>query len=201
MRKTFIGLALFTALIIPTAAFAAPNLTVDVSKDDTPAGEPFTVSVTGTATPHSKVTVNGHRVQTDAEGKFSFTQSVTGDVYEYDYTVRATYQGETTTVTKSVYVDVDPPELTLENPASATLKIKSGYYLWFDWYDQADDKPTLYVNGQKRSYVKGGRLLDGGYTGAIPITVQEGTNTFTLKLVNRYGRESETVTKVFYYNP
>jgi hypothetical protein len=200
MKKTIIAMALAIALSVPTAALAAPNLTVDVVKDDTPAGEPFTVTVSGTTDPQAHLKVNGHRIPVHLDGSFSYAQSVTGDVYEYDYKVSATYQGETTTITKSVYVDADPPEVSLESPDPTTTSIKSGYYLWFDWYDDADSNPTLYVNDKKLSYVKGGKHLDGAYSGAFPVKLEDGENDFTIKLVNRYGRESDPVTKVLYYN-
>lgn len=200
MKQKIIALSILIALIIPTAALAAPDLSVDVSKDDTTPGEPFTVSVTGTTTPHAKVSVNGHRIWANSDGEFTFTESVTGDVYEYDYNVKSTYNGETTTLTKSVYVEVDPPEIRLEQPAPITIGFR-GYYIWFDWNDPSDANPKLYINGKKTSYVRGGRLLEGGFTGAFSPTLLEGYNTFELKLVNRYGEESGSVTKVVYYQP
>jgi hypothetical protein len=183
----------------------APDLYVDVIQ---PATKPVTsgvdsstqvtVLVKGETTPGAKVTVNGESILTDAQGSFSHTVPIThGGTYSYE--IISTYMGKSTTVNKSITVKIDAPKLSLGQPDPQSLPSNT-VNLWFSWIDANDAQPTLYVNGEKRKYGTGGAgPASGQYNGVIELLLQDGENSFTLKVVNRYGIESNAVTKVYFY--
>lgn len=184
----------------------APDLWADVVKESTtPAVEgfsssPINILIKGGTTPGATVTVNGERVNTDSNGGFSLEVPVTKDG-TYAFEIKSNYMGQVTTINKSLTVIIDSPKLTLENPAPSVSRVNTDVNIWFDWTDPNDSNPTLFVNGQKRSYGLGGGTSNGGYNGVLSVNLQDGENDLTLKLVNKYGKESNTVTKVVYYQP
>jgi hypothetical protein len=204
MKRVISALLLFLLLFPALVSAAAPELFVDAYVDETLPGEPIQIVVTGETKPLADVTVNGKKVRTNINGDFKYVQTVTSATYtKYDFEVKSQYFDDVSTVTKSVYVDFPEPELSLENAGITTLRYANGsYYIWFDYYDPLDSKPMLYVNGQKTKYLLGGKILEGGQAATFPVNhLREGANEFKFKIVNRYGVESEELTKIVYYAP
>lgn len=185
----------------------APALHVDVIQPTTrpvtsgvEKSTPITVLVKGETTPGAKVTVNDDNVVTDSLGKFSLTVPISKEG-TYDYKIVATRMGQSTTVNKSITVQISKPKLSLEQPDPQSLSSNT-VNLWFSWIDANDTQPILYVNGEKRNYGIGGAgPASGQYNGVIELLLQNGENVFTLKVVNRYSIESNAVTKVYFYQP
>lgn len=188
-------------------ALPAPDLYVDVIQPSTKpvtsgvdSSAPITVLLKGETTPGANVTVNGDSIRTDAQGGFSHTIPIT-QAGTYTYEIIASYMGKTTTVNKSITIEIEAPRLSLEKPDPQSLSSNT-VNLWFSWIDANDAQPTLYVNGEKRSYGIGGAgPASGQYNGVIELLLQDGENVYTLKVVNRYGIESNVVTKVYFYQP
>ncbi|WP_028988091.1 S-layer homology domain-containing protein [Thermicanus aegyptius] len=182
------------------SSFKAPDLWADVVKDDSLPGEPITILIKGETTPRSTVTINGDNVMVDLDGSFSVNIPVTKDG-TYNFEIKSSYKGLDTVINKSITITIDPPKLSLEEPDPKYVTYNTGYNIWFDWVDKYDSQPTLYVNGEKRTYLLGGGRGTNGYSGSFQVSLQNGENEFTIKLVNRYGKESNTVTKVVYHQP
>ncbi|WP_025698619.1 S-layer homology domain-containing protein [Paenibacillus durus] len=174
-----------------------PNLWVDVVKEDTlPGGKP-SILVKGETEPDATVTVNGEEVLVGFNGEFSTNIFVVEDG-KYNIEVKSEYFGKTTAISKSIEFTILPPKLKLDKPDPQTTTYAE-FVIWFEWVDQYDARPALYVNGEKRLYSLGGRRGNGEiYSGSVTVNLRNGENNYDLKLVDRYGKESATVTKVVY---
>ncbi|MFC3801532.1 S-layer homology domain-containing protein [Cohnella sp. GCM10012308] len=188
-------------------ATKAPPLRVDVIRQSTtPAASainnstPISVIVQGETAPDALVTINDNDspVMPDEQGKFSVTLGIDKEG-TYDYVIVSKRNGLSTTVKKSITITIEAPKLSLEEP-EPKVTTSSSANIWFIWTDKNDTKPKLYVNGEERTYkVGGGGGAPGVYNGLVEVALQDGENTFTFKVVNRYGKESNEVTKVIQY--
>ncbi|MDF2923634.1 MAG: hypothetical protein K0R57_2548 [Paenibacillaceae bacterium] len=171
-----------------------PNLSADPFS-------PINIIVRGETTPGASLTVNGKTVIVDRLGKFNLSIPVMKEG-TYSFEIKSSYFDQTTTINKSITINIDPPQLVLEKPDPQVVSTSiSSFGIWFNWIDHADNNaPTLLVNGQKRTYSMGGRIKNGG-SGRFEVALENGKNDITIQLVNRFGKESSTVTKSVYYQP
>ncbi|XID90458.1 S-layer homology domain-containing protein [Paenibacillaceae bacterium WGS1546] len=186
----------------------APDLWVEIVKESTTPElpnmiadptSPINIIVRGETTPGATLTVNGDAVSVDRLGNYNYITPVTQDGI-YSFEVKASYFNHATTVNRSITINIEPPQLVLEKPEPQVITARNpSFRVLFHWIDRADNNaPTLFVNGQKRNYSMGGRFKNGG-NGQFDIALQSGQNDITIKLVNRFGKESNTVTKSVYY--
>lgn len=175
-----------------------PRLWVDVVKEETlPGGNP-SVLVKGETEPGATVTINGNEVIVGWSGEFS-TDIPVNQNGDFKFEVKSSYMGKTTVVTKSIGMSIAAPKLKLDKPDPESTKYAE-FNIWFEWVDKFDGSPALYVNGEKRTYSVGGKRGQDTYSGAVKVNLRGGENVYNLKLANRYGKESATVTKAVYYN-
>ena len=189
----------------PGSSIKAPDLWADVVQTSSLPGEALTILIKGETTPRSTVTANGDSIMVDLQGRFDINIPVTKDG-DYSFEIKSVNQGLKTVINKSIKIAIDPPKLTLEDPEPTYSLGNTGIVIRFEWRDKYDNNPTLYVNGERRIYELGGRggvnTPDGVfYTGVIKVNLQDSENVFNITLVNRYGKESNTVTKTVYYQP
>ncbi len=176
-----------------------PHLWVDVVKADTLTGGKPSILVKGETEPNATVTVNGDEILVGFDGEFSSNIFITKDGM-FNVEVKSNYQGKTSIVSKSIEFTILPPKFNLVDPEPTFTSSGSVFNIWFEWVDKYDNNPSLYVNGEKRKYTLGGRRANNEiYSGAVEVNLSKGENIYNLKLVDRYGKESTTVTKVVYY--
>lgn len=184
----------------PGSSLKAPELWADVVQASSLPGEALTILIKGETTPRSTVTVNGDNIMADLQGRFDINIPVTKDG-DYSFEIKSVNQGLETVVNKSIKITIDPPKLSMEAPEPSYSRSNAGINVWFDWVDKYDNRPTLYVNGEKRMYLLGGSRGTNAYSGSFKVNLQDGENVFYISLVNRYGKESNTVSKSVYYQP
>ena len=90
---------------------------------------------------------------------------------------------ESAPVEKIVFFEAPAPVLTIDNVASK-VSVKEFLFLG-KATDVNDSQVKIYMNGE---YLTAARFDKD-------VILKEGTNTFTFKAVNKYGKESETITK------
>lgn len=175
--------------------------------------EPGTVKITGTTTPGAELYVNGNHISADGynegfpvSGEFRVDDFVNKDG-TYQYVVKASYHGKDMTVTKSINVILPPPKIIPFMPETDVTKSaftvigNSQYPYYFSVLDNSDRNPYVYVNGEKRYKVLAGQglALSDGPSVILNVT-HPGDNIFDIKVVNKYGKESGTVTVSVYSN-
>jgi hypothetical protein len=159
-------------------------------------GDPVTVRITGETNRDAQVYVNGKKIDVGYDGKFQVDKLIIKEG-TYQFVIKSNYFNQVATVTKSIDVTIDAPQITLHDPNPVVIRGNPQISVFFNLKDKSDSYPILYVNDQKRSY-------SVGYSQICHIVLnltQTGENDFTFKLVNKYGKESSTVTKAVYYDP
>jgi hypothetical protein len=148
-----------------------------------------TFYVSGSASKGAKVTINGKAVEmVNGTFKEGFVLEEEG---EFHVTVTAKLSsGTANVVRKQITYKVDGPEIKLYSiPESSE---KDSITVSGKVTDKTDDKPLLYLNGEKQ-YVD----WDGEFN--TRVNLQEGDNTLTFKAVNKNDKTTEVV-KVVRFN-
>lgn len=148
---------------------------------------------------HMDLYVNGEKIKESFGIFFDFDKKIEKEG-TYQFTLTADdHTGHKSTITKSIDVKVENPVITVfdihGNPVQNDPLYAYGpeYKFGVKISDNFDSNPILYVNGQPRP-------IDPLNGSEIRFPINKGSNTFTFKAVNKYGKESNTVTASVYYN-
>lgn len=157
----------------------APTLTITSPEEGT-ITDNGAVFVSGRTDAGARVTINGEAV---AVAQASFTRQLQLGDGTHDIVVRAVDEaGNEAFRTVTVTVDLTPPTLTIETPAGGRADTaESTFYITGHTDPEID---VVFINGERRD------SLPGEF--AIDVSLTEGSNEYTIAVVDRAGNRNET---------